>query len=139
MDPIVKYETNTPCINIGLNKIDIPHNIVEIGEISQRHPDSPHRLSIHHVDLVGAAILLQRQRFEHRLGLLQVLPTSSRIAVTSGANVNISGGGLDLDLIISDVTPISSQKIHRQNAALDVLVVGLVLAIDLHDGPSIAA
>ena len=58
--------------------------------------------------------------------------------MTPRADMDVLGRRFGLDLIISDVTPVGPQEIHRQNAALDVLVVGLVLAIDLHDGPSIA-
>ena len=52
--------------------------------------------------------------------------------------MNVLGRRFGLDLVISDVTPVGPQQIHRQNAALHVLVVGLMLAIDLHDRPSIA-
>lgn len=138
MDPIVKYETNTPRVNVCLHKVDIPHNIIEVGEIAQRHADSAHRLPIDHVDLVGAAVLLQRQRLQHALRLLEILPAGSGIAVTPCADMNVLSGRFGLDLVISDVTPVGPQQIHRQNAALHVLVVGLMLAIDLHDRPSIA-
>lgn len=58
--------------------------------------------------------------------------------MTPRADMDVLGGGFGLDLVIPDVTPVRPQHIHRQNASLHVLVVGLMLAIDLHDGPSIA-
>lgn len=139
MDPIVKYETNSPCVNVRLHEIDIPHNIVEVGEIPQRDANGADGLSIDHVDLVGAAILLERQRLENGLRLLEVLPACAGIAVAARANVDVLGGGGGLDLVIPDVTPIGAEEVHRENASLHVLVVGLVLAVDLHHGASISA
>ena len=123
--------TNRVRVNILLRKINKRHDIVERSQITQGNtnytlpvpqaPTSTNGMSIDHIIRVRARVLLQRQSTRHLppssqllqnlVRFVQVLPTRSRIAVTTRANMDVLLGRFDLNLVVAKVRPIAVQEV----------------------------
>lgn len=135
-------------VQIASQKLNQPRDILEARQIPHRDPHyalpfapnhtSAQRNSLVAVNRIRATIFLHPQLLIHLLGLIQVLSTRSRVAMTPRPHMHIRPRRIHLHRIIPDVTPVRAFQIHRQHAALHSGILQRVLSIDLHERHSVS-